>query len=628
MPLLTLEGISLSFGHVSLFDKVQLQIEPGERIALIGRNGTGKSTLLRIITNEINADDGLRWQRSNLRIGYLAQDEQLLNGQSVYDVVAGGLEKVGKWLAEYEQAAHELAANNVPKLVQKLTNLQQTLETNNGWLLKQRIATVLDRLQLDANSYIDHLSGGVKRRVWLARALVCEPDLLLLDEPTNHLDIEAISWLEEFLLKYTGALLFISHDRTFVQNLATRIIELDRGVLTSWPGDLDHYLKKKADLIEVEATHLKKFDKKLAEEEAWIRQGIKARRKRNQGRVRTLLQLRQQRAAYREQIKKTGMKLDSGDLSGKLVLELDQISHGFEGRNIINNFSSYVMRGDRIGIIGANGSGKTTLLRIMLGELSPQYGQVRIGTRLKVAYFDQQRSQLDLGKTVLENLNLGTDHVTINGRSRHVIGYLKDFLFPPQRVHSPVKSLSGGERNRLLLARLFTQPANLLVLDEPTNDLDVETLELLEELLNNFDGTILLVCHDRAFVDNVVTSLLVFENDGLIKEYVGGYADNKESMRLRRPTERKKSETKPTPQKSVIKAKKKLSYKEQRQLGALPGLIEQLEAEQQKLREETSNDTFYKQSRKDITKTQQRLNDVDKELEQAYAAWQELEKFN
>jgi ABC transport system ATP-binding/permease protein len=625
MPILILEDISLAFGHVKLLDNIQLQIDSGERIALIGRNGTGKSTLLRVIARHIKADDGTRWQKQNLRIGYLVQDVALDSGQSVYEIVAEGLSNIGKWLGEYERTAASLKHSTDKKLIQRLAELQQIIDTNNGWLIHQRISTVLDRLKLNADDRVGTLSGGVRRRVLLAQALVCEPDLLLLDEPTNHLDIAAIRWLEEFLIRFQGALLFISHDRSLVQNLTTRIIELDRGTLSSWPGNLAHYNKKKTEQLEVEETQLRKADKKLDEEETWIRQGIKARRKRNQGRARALMQLRKEKSAVRKQIGKARISINLGDASGKQVLELDRVSHGFNGTTVINNFSSTTMRGDRIGIIGPNGCGKTTLLRIMLGELKPDKGAIRTGTRLKVAYYDQQRSQLDMEKTVLENLNLGRDYVSINGQNRHAIGYLKDFLFPPQRVHSPVKSLSGGERNRLMLARIFTQPANLLVLDEPTNDLDVETLELLEELLANFDGTILLISHDRAFLDNVVTSLLIFGDNGVIQEYVGGYQDNVASIQLGSQQPDKPSTNKKPAINKPKKNSDKLSYKQKQRLRELPKLIDGLETEQKTLQDAINQEGFYKQERNIVSETTQRLDEIEKELKQAYRQWQELE---
>jgi ATP-binding cassette subfamily F protein uup len=496
---------------------------------------------------------------------------------------------------------------------------------------------VISRLQLPADTPLADLSGGLKRRVMLAQALVTEPDLLLLDEPTNHLDLAGIQWLEEFLLGWNGSLLFITHDRAFLQNLATRIVELDRGNMTSWPGDYRHYLQKKEELLAVEAEHNAKFDKKLAQEEAWIRQGIKARRTRNEGRVRALQALRRERSERREVQGKARLNLASGEQSGKLVVEVENASVGYQGKPVIRDFSTRILRGDRIGIIGPNGAGKTTLLKLLLGELAPDSGTVRLGTKLEVAYFDQQRAQLDPDKSVIDNLNLGSDMVSINGRERHVMGYLQDFLFPPQRVRSPVSSLSGGERNRLLLARLFTQPANLLVLDEPTNDLDVETLELLEELLGDYDGTLLLVSHDREFLDNVVTSTLVFENDsegeGRVNEYVGGYQD---WLRQRRPAStpanaevKKPGEKTDKPvDKAPAKAKpkpRKLSYKEQRELEALPERIEALETEQGELQAQISAAEFYQQDKDTIAATLARFEAVNTELDQCYQRWAELE---
>ena len=491
----------------------------------MGRNGEGKSSLLRLVSGEAAPDEGSVWIRPGTRVAHLAQEVALDSRESVFDVVAGGLPELGRLISAYHHSAAELARASTPEGLERLARLQHELEAQGGWRIEQRVETVLTRLGLDGDAGFDTLSGGWRRRAMLARALVADPDLLLLDEPTNHLDIEAITWLEDFLLEYAGALLFISHDRAFVRRLATRIIELDRGRLTSWPGDYDAYVAGKAEQLEVEARHQALFDKKLSQEEAWIRQGIKARRTRNEGRVRALKALREERRARRERSGKIDLRLEQGSLSGKRVFEAEHINLGFDGRTVIRDFSVSILRGDRIGIIGPNGAGKTTLIRVLLGELPPDSGQVERGTRLEVAYFDQQRAELDPQATLMESVGDGRLSVTINGRTKHVAGYLQDFLFPPERLQSPVSTLSGGERNRLLLARLFAQPANLLVLDEPTNDLDVETLELLEELLLDFQGTLLLVSHDRAFLDNVVTGTLVFEGDGRIGEYVGGYSD-------------------------------------------------------------------------------------------------------
>ncbi|MGD8876037.1 MAG: ATP-binding cassette domain-containing protein, partial [Gammaproteobacteria bacterium] len=551
MPLLRLANLSLAFGHRALLDGVSLEVHAGERVCLVGRNGEGKSSLLRIIGGEVSADDGELWLRPGMRVAYLAQEAALDSRQSVFAVVAGGLPELGRMITDYHEAVAALEHAHDAANLARLSELQQVLEAAGGWELEQRVERVLSRLQLDGDAGFHTLSGGWRRRAMLARALVQEPDVLLLDEPTNHLDIEAITWLEEFMLGYPGALLFISHDRAFVRRLATRIIELDRGQLSSWPGGYDDYLRRKAEQLEVEARHNALFDRKLGQEEAWIRQGIKARRTRNEGRVRALKDLREQHRQRRERSGKADLQLDSGEQSGKLVFEAEHVSLSFGEQIIIRDFSTTILRGDRVGIIGPNGVGKSTLIRVLLGELQPDSGVVRRGTRQQVAYFDQQREQLDPQATLMESVGEGSPRVVINGRDRHVAGYLRDFLFPPERLQSPVSTLSGGERNRLLLARLFARPANLLVMDEPTNDLDVETLELLEELLLDYPGTLLLVSHDRAFLDNVVTSSLVFEGDGVIGDYVGGYSD---WLRQRRIVEEKATVSAPPLKKASDRA--------------------------------------------------------------------------
>jgi len=629
-PLLTLKNVSLSYGHVPLLDGVELALEAGERVCLVGRNGTGKSSLLRLIYGEAMPDDGEIWRRDNLRIARLEQDLPAGATGTVFDVVAGGLQELGELVRRYHHTLAELQQAQSDQHVRELTELTQALDTADGWRFEQRVETVISKLDLPADQPMETLSGGMQRRVLLARALVSEPDLLLLDEPTNHLDIDGILWLEEFLLDFNGALLFITHDRAFLQQLATRILELDRGQLSSWPGDYAHYLRKREERLAIEAEHNTQFDKKLAQEENWIRQGIKARRTRNEGRVRALKALRAERAKRLDQPGKARLELEQGELSGKLVVEVEHANLRLGGREIIHDFSTRIMRGDRIGIIGPNGAGKSTLIRVLLGELPVDSGSVRLGSKLQVAYFDQARAQLEREKSVLDNLNQGSEVLTINGRQRHVISYLQDFLFPPQRVSSPVKSLSGGERNRLLLARLFIRPANLLVLDEPTNDLDVETLELLEELLNEYSGTILLVSHDRAFLDNVVSSVLVFEGEGQIGEYVGGYEDwqrNQQQTKKRIPAAVKKVTPAKTPVSppKVQTDKRKLSYKEQRELDLLPAQIEQLEGKQQQLQQLISDADFYKQDGEDIAATLAQLEQITSELDQAYARWETLE---
>ncbi len=626
MPLLRLEKIALAFGHHSLLDEVNLEIFRGERVCLVGRNGEGKSSLLRIINAEISADDGSVWLRPGMRIAHLAQDLTLDTDESVFDVVAGGLPGIGQLISDYHQAAVQLEQGSDAAGLQRLADLQHELEAAGGWQLEQRVETVLSRLDLGSDEAFRTLSGGWQRRALLARALVSEPDVLLLDEPTNHLDIDAITWLEEFMVDYSGALLFISHDRAFVRRLATRIIELDRGQLTSWPGDYADYVRRKAEQLETEARHNALFDRKLSKEETWIRQGIKARRTRNEGRVRALRDLREQRRQRRDRVGTAKLQLETGELSGKRVFEAEDINLAFDDNTVIRDFSATILRGERIGIVGPNGVGKTTLIKVLLGALPADSGRIRRGTRQQVAYFDQQRDQLKPDVTVMDAVNAGSQRVTINGRDRHVAGYLQDFLFPGERLQSPVSTLSGGERNRLLLARLFAQPANLLVMDEPTNDLDVETLELLEELLMDYAGTLLLISHDRAFLDNVVTSTLVFEGEGRIGEYVGGYSDwlrqRKQAaavtpVKPRKPPAEKKPGSPDGP--------RKLSYKDQRELEALPQQIESLEAEQAVLQEKTSNPAFYQQSQDEITVMLARLETVTAELESSYSRWEALD---
>jgi len=634
-PILTLKDVSLSFGDQPLLDHVNLQLERGERVCLVGRNGSGKSTLMHLINADLQADDGEVWRQDTLRIAHLHQEVPGASNQTVFDVVASGLQQVGELLSAYHKLLHQL--DDSPEHIQRLTDLQHQLEAADGWRLEQRVATAISKLDLPEDALLSALSGGMKRRVLLARALVSEPDLILLDEPTNHLDIEGITWLEQFLLGYKGCLMFITHDRTFLQNLATRIIELDRGQLTSWPGDYRHYLDKKQQLLEAEQKQRARADKKLAEEEAWIRKGIKARRTRNMGRVRALQAMREKIKQRREQQGQARLNLDEAEASGKLVVNVEDVSFAYEGKPILSHFSTRIMRGDRIGIIGPNGVGKSTLIKILLGELQPDSGKVRLGTKLQTAYFDQHRAILEPEKSVLDNLNEGSEMVEVQGRKRHAIGYLREFLFPVQQVHAPVKTLSGGERNRLLLARLFTHPANLLVLDEPTNDLDVETLELLEDLLMNYEGTLLVVSHDRSFLDNVVTSVLVFEAEGKVNEYIGGYHDwyryrqqhpLPESVSDKQP-ERKQAEkpglAEDKPQPDKRKSKSKLSYKEQRELEALPGQIEKLEQEQLQLQEQVSDPDFYQQDSETIAEVMQRLESVGTELERCFQRWEALE---
>jgi ATP-binding cassette subfamily F protein uup len=631
MPLISLDRISVAFGYLPLLDDVSLQIEPGERVCVIGRNGTGKSTLLRVLAGDQAPDRGSIWVEPGLRRARLEQDVPLSSGQSVFDVVAEGLGEIRALVTDYHHAAIGVAADPSPERLEALGRLQHDLEEQDGWSIEQRVELVLSKLGLGADAVVSTLSGGWRRRVLLARALVAEPELLLLDEPTNHLDIDAIRWLEDFLVEYTGAVVFVTHDRAFLQRLATRILEIDRGAVTSWPGDYATYLRKKEEVLADEAIQQEKFDKRLAEEEVWLRRGVKARRTRDEGRVRALMAMREERAARRAQIGTVRLQAERADTSGQLVFEAADVGMAFGANPVVRDFSTRIMRGDRVGVIGPNGAGKTTLLRLLLGEIAPDTGEVRQGANVQVAYYDQQREQLDPEKSVFETIGDGNDRVTVNGRTRHVNAYLADFLFPVERASSPVRSLSGGERNRLLLARLFTRPANVLVLDEPTNDLDLETLELLEAELVEWPGTLLLVTHDRTFLDNVVTSTLVLEGDGRVEDYVGGYEDWLRQRRESRVPRREpripnlKSGT-PNPEpRAPSPESKKLSYREQRELDALPGRIESLEAEQRTLNAKIADPAFYLESAEAIRAAMARVESLESELAVVYARWDELE---
>ena len=629
MPLIRLDNISLAYGDQPLLAHVDFQVDAGERVCLVGRNGTGKTTLFRVITGAAAPDDGEIWRMETLRVAHLEQEVPPDTEQTIFEVVAGGLGELGPLLAEFHNLTHHHGLAQRESL-RALAQLQARIETLDGWNINQKVETVLTRLNLPEDKRLTDCSGGTCRQVMLARALVSEPDLLLLDEPTNHLDINAIAWLEKYLVNYNSAVMFITHDRTFVRRLATRVVELDRGKLTSFPGNFDGYLRRKDELFEIEERASAKFDKKLLEEEAWIRRGIKARRTRNEGRVRALQAMRRDKADRLEAQGRANFSIDAGALSGRLVVDVRRVSFCYGDNSIIRDLSTRILRGDRVGILGPNGSGKSTLLKLILGELEPTSGEVVLGTRLQVAYFDQHRRMLDPEKTVRENIT-DSDYVTVRGRSRHVIGYLKDFLFPSQRIDSPVKALSGGERNRLLLAKIFTQSANMMVLDEPTNDLDVDTLELLEELLSEYEGTLLLVSHDRTFLDNVVTSTLVFEGDGKFGEYAGGYEDWERYQRQIPEVPsgtKKRANTQPPPAPSQAKRTdkpRKLTYKEQRELEALPVAIEALEAEQAELHRLMGGAEFYRQSSDMITATLERLEVLKCDLEECYARWQTLE---
>ena len=629
MPLITLQDIYLSYGQPPLIDHINLVVEPRERVCLIGRNGAGKSTLLKIVSGQVIADEGDLKRADGVKIAQLEQSVPQDAKGSVFDVIAAGLGAEGELAARYHQLTLELAKNPDEKIMRQLEQCQAQLDRVDGWDINQRVESIISKMALDPDVDIASLSGGYKRRVLLARALVCNPDLLLLDEPTNHLDIEAINWLEQFLLKWEGALLFISHDRRFMDNLATRFIEIDRGKIAEFNCNYATYTQRKREMLEVEEKHDALFDKRLSQEEVWIRQGIKARRTRNEGRVRALEAMRREYADRRKRQGTAKMDIQQAEKSGKIVAEAREINFAFDdGKTVVKSFSTLIQRGDKVGLIGRNGVGKTTLLKLLLGELEPQGGKVKTGTNLNIAYFDQYRSALDETKSVQDNVSGGRDMLEISGKSRHVISYLQDFLFSPDRCRQPVSALSGGERNRLLLAKLFTKPSNILVLDEPTNDLDIDTLDLLEELLIDYKGTILLVSHDRAFLNNVVTSTLAFEGNGVINQYVGGYDDW-----LRQRDATAKTSTK-TPEKQAKPAKsskttnntsKKLSYMAQRELDSLPAEIERLEEEISKISQQMNQPDFYQSERSVTAAVEKELSQLQDKLNHCYQRWEELE---
>jgi ATP-binding cassette subfamily F protein uup len=623
----------MAYGHLPLLDDASLKVEAGERVCIIGRNGTGKSTLLQILSGDVTPDGGSVWRQPGIGIARLVQDVPLVANRPVFDVVAEGLGSLGDLVAGYHHAANEVATASgqgadYARAMTRLGTLQHELDERDGWTLEQRVELVLDHLELPADAIVDTLSGGWRRRVLLARALVAQPDLLLLDEPTNHLDIESMTWLETFLNEYAGAVVFVTHDRVFLQNVATRIVELDRGTLTSWPGDYDTFLHKKEDWLANEATLNDKFDKRLAKEEVWLRRGVKARRTRDEGRVRALLAMRRERSERRALVGAVRLQAEAAERPGQLVFEAKDLSKSFGEKSVVRDFSVRIIRGDRIGLVGPNGSGKTTLLRMLIGDLPPDQGEIRRGENVQVAYYDQQREQLDPERTVFDTVGEGNDTVTVSGRTQHVHGYLADFLFPPERAESPVKALSGGERNRLLLARLFTRPANVLVLDEPTNDLDIETLELLESFLIDWPGTLLLVSHDRAFIDHVVTSTLVFEGAGRVQEYVGGYEDwlrQREASAAQQPAVAKVpagKKLRPTEDRPTAS---KLSYREQQEARGLPARIDALEREQAALNATVADPAFYRSGAELIKQTLARLDTIEHELLEVYARWTELE---
>jgi ATP-binding cassette subfamily F protein uup len=637
MPFITLDNACLAFGHVALLDHADFQLDEGERVGLIGRNGGGKSSMMRVLAGQGNLDDGTVWRAPTARICYVSQEPVLDADDSVFDAVAKGLGKLQKLLHDYHHVSHQLSEPDADydKLLEEMQHLQTQLEAQDGWSVQARIETTIAKLDLDPDKRVGDMSGGQRKRVALAQALVAEPDVLILDEPTNHLDFASIEWLEGLLNNFVGAVLFVTHDRRFLDNVATRIVELDRGKLASFPGTFSAYLAIKERMLSDEAVVNAKFDKVLAQEEVWIRQGVKARRVRNEGRVLRLEQLRRERAARREKTGKVEMSVDTGERSGKLVAELEHVSKAYGGRTLVDNFSCRIQRGDKIGLLGPNGAGKSTLLKMILGNLEPDSGKVRLGTKISVAYFDQLREQLDDEATLADTISQGSDFVDVGGQKKHVISYLGDFLFPPERARSPVKSCSGGERNRLLLARLFTQPANVLVLDEPTNDLDIETLELLEELLANYDGTLFLVSHDRAFLDNVVTQVIAFEGDGKLIEYVGGYEDwvrvKKFQATSPSATAAAKSAVSSPTRAAVSPAEKtkpagKLGFKEARELEELPKRIEALEREQSDIAAHLADGTIYRNDAKRAKQLQLRSEEIEAEVAAALARWDELER--
>ncbi len=628
MPLLKLESLQLHYGTQVLLDDVSLTIRRGERWGLLGRNGAGKTTLLRVLAGELQADSGERWVRPGVRIARLEQTLPDADNSTVYDVVAEGLADTGKLLAEYHRLLHE--GDDID--FDRLSTVQQALEAADGWTLQQRVETTITQLQLPQDAKMGELSGGWRRRVALARALVADPDILLLDEPTNHLDIPAIQWLETQLQQYRGAIVLITHDRRFLQRVATRIAELDRGHLTSWEGSYQGFLAHREQELEAEERANALFDKKLAQEEVWIRQGIKARRTRNEGRVRALEKMRSERQQRRERVGSANFVVEEASRSGKVVAELDRVSKHFDGKTVIRDFSTIIQRGDRVGIVGPNGAGKSTLVKLILGQLQPDEGRVTLGTKLEIAYSDQLRGKLEPEKNLIDNVCGGQEFIELNGKRRHAISYLGDFLFSPERVRTPVKALSGGEQNRAILARLFSKPANLLVLDEPTNDLDIETLELLEDILLSFDGTVILVSHDRDFMDHVVTQLLILRGDGTVEEQAGGYSDwEARGGQLVEPETRGQQmpASKPEPATAAPAAstpsRRKLSYKEQRELDALPARIEELEQQQAALEARTADPAFYQQSRDVVDAVLAELSGVQDALDAAIERWAELE---
>ncbi|UJF18091.1 ABC transporter ATP-binding protein [Vibrio sp. SS-MA-C1-2] len=633
MALLTISNAQLAYGDHPLLDKAEFILQPGERVCLVGRNGAGKSTLMKVISGDVTLDDGTIQFQQDIKVSRLEQDPPKNAEGTVFDFVAQGLQEVGETLKEYHHLLELITNDPSDKNFNRLARVQDKLDHSDGWQLETRIEQVLGSLQLDGDTKLTELSGGWQRKAALARALACNPDILLLDEPTNHLDVAAIEWLEKFLLDFSGSIVFISHDRAFIQSMATRIIDLDRGNLTSWPGIYTAYLEGKEEALRVEDEQNALFDKRLAQEEAWIREGIKARRTRNEGRVRALKKLRVERSERQNVVGKANMQVDDGARSGKIVFDAENVTYHIEDKKLISNFDFTIMRGDRIALIGPNGCGKSTLLKLMLDQLQPQDGNIHCGTKLEVAYFDQYREKLDPEKTVMDNLAEGKTEVEVGGKKRHVMGYLQDFLFHPKRARVPVKALSGGEKNRLLLAKLFLKTNNLLILDEPTNDLDIETLELLEELLANYKGTLLLVSHDRQFVDNTVTNSWIFEGNGVIDKYVGGYHDaqhQRANVIASRAAYAPKVDTKPKIEEPIKKdpkpvTKKKLSYKHQRELETLPITIDELETLIETLQLQINDPDFFGRPSSETEDVLQKLSTAENDLDIAFERWEELE---
>jgi ATP-binding cassette subfamily F protein uup len=626
MALISLQEITLAFGGPSIFEGLSLQLEAGERVALLGRNGVGKTTLMKTMAGQVEIDRGDIIYQKGVKVTHLPQEVPKGITGTVFDIVFAGLGERAKVLSDYHHVVHRLHTEHTPELMRELDRLQEQLNNTGGWDLDAEVEYVLTQMKLDGEADFEKLSGGQKRRALLAKALVIKPEILLLDEPTNHLDIDTINWLEGFLKDYPGTLFFVTHDRMFMTHLATRIVELDRGKIFSWSCDYQTFLERKRLALEMETAERAVFDKRLAEEEVWIRKGVKARRTRNEGRVKALERMREEKSAQRQQVGQARIVAQEAESSGHLVIKAANLGFSYGDNCIIKNFSTQIMRGDKIGVIGANGSGKTTLLQILLGQLQPQTGKVRLGTNLEVAYSDQMRGQLDEEKTVIENVAMGSDTVTINGRPRHIIGYLEDFLFTPDRARTPVKVLSGGERNRLFLARLFTKPSNFLIMDEPTNDLDIETQELLEELLMEYSGTLILVSHDRAFINNVVTSTIVLEGKGEIYEFPGGYDDwVNQRQALKKAPEAKSKENKTAIKLDKPILQRKLSFKEQIELEKLPKEIAVLEEEQEKLFETLADVSFYQRDPKEVSSTQERADTVAAQLLKAYERWEYLE---